>query len=233
MRVLLPIRALSVMRMAQYATTTTRLFSAKPTGASLIPPNLKNRFYGMRHGNSEANQEGLISSNPEVATLKHGLSSLGVEQVVNSVEGFMGREGADRRTVKVFCSDFKRAAMTADMLAAGTGTVARRDIRIRERWFGELDNGPDDKYDDVWVRDEKDADQEWKEVESVNKVRERASDLVREIEAETRIGEEGDIVLVAHGDVLQILMTAFDGVRGEDHRSLKHLETAEIRELGC
>ncbi|GMH74607.1 hypothetical protein TrRE_jg6682 [Triparma retinervis] len=218
---------------ARFICVRVKHESTPPDQGPLSDENGPNRFYGMRHGNSEANQEGLISSNPEVATLKHGLSSLGVEQVVNSVEGFMGREGADRRTVKVFCSDFKRAAMTADMLAAGTGTVARRDIRIRERWFGELDNGPDDKYDDVWVRDEKDADQEWKEVESVNKVRERASDLVREIEAETRIGEEGDIVLVAHGDVLQILMTAFDGVRGEDHRSLKHLETAEIRELGC
>ena len=220
------------MRMAQYGTTT-RLFSRKPgERPPLIPPKLKNRFYAMRHGNSEANQEGLISSNPDVATHKHGLSSLGVEQVVESVERFIGREGADVRTVRVFCSDFKRAAMTADMLAAGARTVARRDIRIRERWFGELDNGPDDKYNDVWERDETDADQEWKDVESVNKVRERASELVREIETETREGEEADVVLVAHGDVLQILMTAFDGVRGEDHRGLKHLETAEIRELG-
>mmetsp|Transcript_23621 Transcript_23621/g.49203 ORF Transcript_23621/g.49203 Transcript_23621/m.49203 type:complete len:226 (+) Transcript_23621:101-778(+) len=223
MKVLLPIQTLSVMRMSQIGT---RLFSTAPP---LIPPNLKNRYYAMRHGNSEANQEGLISSNPDVATVKHGLSNLGVEQVAKSIEGFIEREGA--KDVRVFCSDFKRAAMTADMLAHSVGTVARRDIRIRERWFGNLDLGPDDKYDDVWERDEVDADQEWEEVESVNKVRERASELIREIEGDTGEGEEGDVVVVAHGDVLQILMTAFDGVKGEEHRALKHLETAEIREL--
>jgi hypothetical protein len=51
-------------------------------------------------------------------------------------------------------------------------------------------------------------------------------------------GDDGDdargwkCVLVAHGDVLQILQTGF--LRHEDasgHRSLEHLETATIREL--
>ena len=30
------------------------------------PTNLKNRYFGLRHGESEANMEGIISSNPEV-----------------------------------------------------------------------------------------------------------------------------------------------------------------------
>ena len=39
------------------------------------------------------------------------------------------------------------------------------------------------------------------------------------------------VLLVAHGDVLQILQTAFTRVDVRTHRSLPHLETATVREL--
>jgi len=185
----------------------------------------------MRHGNSEANQMGVISSDPNVATGTHGLSALGVEQVMESVEKFRGmREGA---TTRVFCSDFKRASMTGDMLAAGIGTIATREVRLRERYFGSLDGGGDTRYGEVWERDGEDDAHEWEGVESVKSVRERTAELVMEIEDDdVKNGREaGDVVLVAHGDVLQILMTVFKGIDGKDHRELHPLETAEIREL--
>ena len=39
------------------------------------------------------------------------------------------------------------------------------------------------------------------------------------------------VVLVAHGDVLQILQTSFARVDVRQHRSLEHLQTATLREL--
>ena len=39
------------------------------------------------------------------------------------------------------------------------------------------------------------------------------------------------VVLVAHGDVLQIAQTAFADVDPRTHRSLEHLETATLRKL--
>ena len=50
------------------------------------------------------------------------------------------------------------------------------------------------------------------------------------------VGEEVEerwgVVLVAHGDVLQILQTAFDpAVEPSQHRSLPHLPNAELRPL--
>ena len=39
------------------------------------------------------------------------------------------------------------------------------------------------------------------------------------------------VVLVAHGDVLQILQTRFACVDPRTHRSLPHLETAPLRSL--
>mmetsp|Transcript_11267 Transcript_11267/g.16793 ORF Transcript_11267/g.16793 Transcript_11267/m.16793 type:complete len:82 (+) Transcript_11267:477-722(+) len=38
-------------------------------------------------------------------------------------------------------------------------------------------------------------------------------------------------VLVAHGDVLQIVQTGFKKMDGTTHRSLDHLETATLRHL--
>lgn len=73
-------------------------------------------------------------------------------------------------------------------------------------------------------------------VESANSVLERTTKLINELDETLQLsGEEGQrwkCVLVAHGDVLQILQNGF--LRHEDasrHRSLEHLETATIREL--
>lgn len=40
-----------------------------------------------------------------------------------------------------------------------------------------------------------------------------------------------DILLVSHGDASQVLQTGFQKVDPRQHRSLQHLETAEIRQL--
>jgi probable phosphoglycerate mutase len=39
------------------------------------------------------------------------------------------------------------------------------------------------------------------------------------------------ILLVSHGDALQVLQTGFEKVAPSYHRELPHLNTAEIREL--
>ena len=39
------------------------------------------------------------------------------------------------------------------------------------------------------------------------------------------------VICVAHGDVLQILQTAFAKIDGSLHRTLPHLETASLRQL--
>jgi broad specificity phosphatase PhoE len=41
-----------------------------------------------------------------------------------------------------------------------------------------------------------------------------------------------DILLISHGDVLQILLAGFAGLDPSRHRGLPQLATAEIRRLG-
>ena len=120
--------------------------------------------------------------------------------------------------------------MTAEIFAAriGCGPVVL-DPRLRERFFGELDGGKDDQYDNVWQKDRDSADHVEFGCESVNSVIARASELVTELDAEGGGGKV--VILVAHGDVIQITQTAFKGMRGEEHRSLPHLDTAGYRKF--
>ena len=78
-------------------------------------------------------------------------------------------------------------------------------------------------------------------VESANSVLERTTKLITELDEQLAEGgccgndneDRGwKCILVAHGDVLQIMQTGF--LRHDDasrHRSLEHLETATLREL--
>lgn len=46
-----------------------------------------------------------------------------------------------------------------------------------------------------------------------------------------RFFADADVVLVSHGDALQILQTAFCGAPAAGHRDMRHLETCELRRL--
>ena len=115
---------------------------------------------------------------------------------------------------------------------------------LRERSFGELHGASVDRYGEVWAQDALDAAHEVFGVESVRSVLRRSAALVAGIEHELLGGSGGDggdggeggdggwtVLLVAHGDVLQIAQTAFARVDPTRHRELPHLETAAVREL--
>jgi probable phosphoglycerate mutase len=106
------------------------------------------------------------------------------------------------------------------------------DIRLRERYFGEWNGKSDSHYQDVWNHDIHDANHQEYGCESVKSVVRRTSDLILDIEQELQEQPQScQVILVAHGDVLQILQTAFWKLDGRVHRSLDHLETATVREL--
>ena len=63
--------------------------------------------------------------------------------------------------------------------------------------------------------------------ESPESVAERVKTLLDEIERE--VPQPSMVVLVAHGDTLQMTQSVFAGSSPWDHRRLSHLETAEIR----
>jgi len=259
----------------------------------LLPfSKLDNRYYVLRHGQSLANVAKIISSDPKISTLQHGLSELGKEQVRASARMFctdLKLEGENKRPegeeercdplrVVIVSSDFLRARETAQILAevlakegnirpivlassstmgdeispeqidnncSNPGAMVNLDTRLRERYFGQFNGRSDSHYFDVWSIDAVDEEHTRWDVESVNSVMLRTTLLVSELEkclsnlrfSSEQIGEGHAntsrciCILVAHGDVLQILQAAFQRRKGREHRKLTHLETGSIREL--
>jgi len=217
---------------------------------------LQNKFFGLRHGQSLANISQIISSDPEISTKEHGLSTLGKEQVSSSANEFVQKYNSDcyqkYRSVAIFSSDFTRARETAFIFAdtlrnagiplyhkdSSCGSGVKQIPQLRERFFGDFNGKSDSHYEDVWRIDKNDADHTEFNCESVNSVVERTSKLITVIDEE--IGSTAEkmdglskpckVILVAHGDVLQILQTAFLKKDGSVHRSLDHLDTAGLRE---
>ncbi|CAF1235947.1 unnamed protein product [Adineta steineri] len=197
--------------------------------------SLRNKYFAVRHGESEANVAQIISSNPQVGTGIHGLSSNGRSQVVENTKLFLQNYSANNSYV-IISSDFRRARETADNLASnlldsyGNKPSIQLDKRLRERFFGIYDATSDKNYDIIWRSDEENPIKNLNEqVEPVESVRERTTALIKELENKY---ENQIIFLVSHGDALQILQTAFERIpNANQQRYLKHLERAEFRPL--
>jgi len=190
---------------------------------------LNNSYFGVRHGQSLANCQSLIVSKPENGISAYGLSDEGKDQVRKSIN----RAKADRRLdgkIRIISSDFKRARETAEIAQAmlGAQKEIQLDSRLRERDFGDFELQSNHLYERAWQEDARDPSHTLNNVESADSVMERTSSLIMSLEKAYQ-GER--FLLVAHGDTLQILQTAFLKISASKQREMKHLETAEICEL--
>ncbi|MEZ6184307.1 MAG: histidine phosphatase family protein [Planctomycetota bacterium] len=187
--------------------------------------SLRNTYYGLRHGESEANVQGLIACDPETALKGFGLSERGRTQVQASAAAqALALAGA-----KVVTSDFARARQTAEIAAHVLGVEPpRTDLRLRERWFGELEGEPATRYAEVWALDREDPTHTEFGVEAATAVVARLSSLIRELE-EAHEGQT--VLLVSHGDPLQLLGTALGGRSPGVHRELAPWQPGEVRRL--
>jgi probable phosphoglycerate mutase len=191
---------------------------------------LKNRYFAMRHGQSEANVAGIIVSDPQIGCNQFGLTALGQQQVIKSASN----TSKLNQDTLIISSDFLRAKNTAETTQKILNTLQpiQYSTALRERFFGELNGKNDSQYQMVWDIDQQNPDHQKFNVESANQVVSRVSALIMQLEQQyfdlhKNVGQK--ILLVAHGDVLQLLQTWFQNVPAAQHRSLPHLETAEIR----
>lgn len=187
---------------------------------------LANRYFAMRHGHSVANRQGIVVSHPDNGCAGFGLSEQGVAQVQASLQ----RDNQLDDSTIIVSSDFSRALETAAMVQRALASPAPIDIdtRLRERYFGALELGPDSAYSEVWQRDARNPGSDMHGVESADRVMARVTGLIIDLE---RRFSGASLLLVSHGDALQILQTAFARQPASAHRQLQHLQTAEIRPL--
>jgi probable phosphoglycerate mutase len=187
---------------------------------------LRNAYYAMRHGESHANKLGIIVSDPEKGKLaEFGLTKLGREQTRISAENNL-ELGPDTIIV---CSPFSRAKETAEI--AGKILCVKELIivqNLRERYFGRYEGVSYRGYKKSWGNDTHNLNYHGHFGESVNDVLKRMLSVVVMLEINYI---DKNILLVSHGDPLQILECYFKGVSPGRHREMKHLENAEIRRL--
>jgi len=215
-------RSISFMNAARLARRSMLRLSE---GMHLDATTLKNKYYGFRHGESLANVEGIIVSDPVIGTTKYGLSEKGRRQVEESVLQLRDHVF----DAVVVSSDFRRTVETAEIIRSAFGVESiRLDPRLRERYFGQWDGACYIHYSDTWQKDAVDPDQEIGGAESANAVRRRMVEVVRSLEAEF---SRRQIVLISHGDPLRLLQTAFKGLDTALNRTLPYFETAGWRLL--
>jgi probable phosphoglycerate mutase len=163
-------------------------------------------------------------SNPEQGCDAFGLTENGRQQVLASIKSF-----AETTFDIIISSDFLRARQSAEIVAEWRHLPAPViNPGLRERWFGEWDGQSDIHYQDVWSNDIKPDPANDKNVEPVEKVLRRGLDVIKQLEQEYR---DKSILLVSHGDMLQILRTAFNGIVPSQHRELTHHQTAQINKF--
>jgi len=126
-------------------------------------------------------------------------------------------------------SDFLRTTQTAARVAVKFGLVPSVDTRLRERHFGELEGQGDDRYPGVWALDAEDAEHRHYQVEAVSAVASRMRAVIEEWEQQVS-GET--IMLVSHGDPLQILLTVLANKPLTQHREQQALLPASITQIG-
>lgn len=191
---------------------------------------LHNRYFGMRHGISIANMQGVVISDIKNGKDKYGLASEGVSGVRNAVED-AERNGILNSSTIILSSDFKRTYETAkiakDILHTSDIIIAEE---LRERHFGALEKSTDaiSEYSKIWAQDPTDPDHKTHEVESTNEVSTRVAALINRLEIDYI---DKTILLVSHGDTLQILQAYFEGKNSGLHRSFSPFQNAEIRQL--
>ncbi len=190
---------------------------------------LNNKYFILRHGESLANVEGIIVSTPENGLEKYGLSDEGRAQIEQTINKAKADELLGSKT-RIVSSDFKRAYESA--VIAGeildTEYLIEPEPRLRERDFGSFELLSNEHYQTVWDKDAEDSSHTSSNVESADAVMQRATAFLWSLES---YYDDQTFLLVAHGDTLQILLTAFKKLPASCQRDIKHLETAEIRSL--
>ncbi|HKU18925.1 MAG TPA: histidine phosphatase family protein [Candidatus Saccharimonadales bacterium] len=191
--------------------------------------SLKNTYFILRHGESEANAARLITSDPAQCITRFGLTDRGRQQVTATIQKAKLQGWLDAETI-IYCSDFKRTVETAQLarqtLHAG---AIRLSPALRERFFGALDGKQTTEYVEIWPQDQHDEQvQKRSGVETAEATAGRLTKFVKDLEAQYR-GKR--LLLVSHGDPLQVLQAAFAGLEPEQSRALTYIKPAEIRRL--
>ncbi|CAL5377931.1 unnamed protein product [Camellia sinensis] len=189
-------------------------------GVMARPSFLGNKYWVLRHGKSIPNEKGLIVSSMENGTLEeYKLAPEGVNQALLAGELFQKELEENKiplENVRICYSPFSRTRHTAKVVASVLnipfeGPQCKMIEDLRERFFGpSFELTSHDKYSEIWALDAKDPFMKPEGGESVSDVVSRLTSALITIESEFR---GCTILVVSHGDPLQILQTILNATK--------------------
>ncbi|KAK0582320.1 hypothetical protein LWI29_024143 [Acer saccharum] len=181
---------------------------------------LQNRYWILRHGKSIPNEKGLIVSSLENGTRpEYQLAPDGVNQAQLAGELFLKELNQNNiaiENVRICYSPFSRTTHTAKVVASVLnlpfdGPQCKVMEDLRERYFGPtFELMSHEKYPEIWALDEKDPFIPPEGGESVNDVASRLAVAMATMESEF---QGCSILVVSHGDPLQILQTILNATK--------------------
>ena len=181
----------------------------------------------MRHAESTANLFHMVVSLPIAGIASAGLTARGRAQVVAAAHKVRSEIAVGKTAI--YSSDFLRAIESATLLADEVGlpgieTDPSIATQLRERNFGVIEGLSSSLYTAAWEADA--LGQTLAGVEPVSQVLIRMHRAIELLEARY-LGFT--LILVSHGDPLQILLA--DNIHGSAmrHRELPNIQNAEIR----
>lgn len=185
---------------------------------------LSNRYFFLRHGQSQAQVQGIIVSQPENGINGYGLTEEGRRQVESSV-----KESQLNEQVVIYSSPFARAKESAEIAQLILkAKPIKTDPRLGERSFGDLEMKADIHYKQVWGYDRGEAILSHNGVEELTDVIERTTSLISDLEH--RYSNQ-TILLVSHADVILAMMAAFAGRTPAQQGMQGYPDTGEIGKL--
>lgn len=175
------------------------------------------KIYLCRHGETDHNRNGVLQGQKDTE-----LNERGERQAEKLAERL-----AEKDLDAVYSSDLDRASSTAERVAERADAPHIEDERLRERSYGVFEGS--DHGERKRQVDEPDDLDGWKPEggETLDEVRERASDALTDIEQEY---PGGTVVIVAHGWTNRALLTDMMGAEDGRAHSIKQGNTT-VNEL--
>jgi len=183
---------------------------------------LATRIIAIRHGETAWNVDTRLQGHLDIALNPNGLWQ--AQQVARAL--------ADEPIDAIYASDLARAWQTAGAIAQTTAAPLVASRNLRERCFGSFEGKTYDELESHWPEEAqrwRKRDPDWAPPggESLLALRERIAAAVAALAAQ-HVG--GQIVLVAHGGVLDVLYRLATGQALQAPRSW-HLGNAAINRL--
>lgn len=194
------------------------------------PKQLKNTYYGIRHGKAINNVQFRLASNPNFAINSYGLCMQGLKEVRELAEKIPLELNCLPSQLEIYSSDFLRTRETAEVIKSYLGIrQLHLNPNLRERDFGELDMTHEGNAQMVYGWDRINPYHSIMGTESSGRLQERVSSVLRDIE---RSHSGKTVIIVSHHDTLVALQSYLCSTPFRESGKSNGFNNAEMRRLG-